>query len=589
MRVYFVKNINKETVHKSSSGGFFSVLANYVISNNGVVFGATFDENFNVVISHTENDFSAMLGSKYVKSSPKKSFEECKHFLNQGRLVLYTGTPCQIVGLKTYLKNEYDNLITMDLICHGSPVAEIWQNYLASFNKEIENIQFRDKRESWEQYHLTIKFKDGSEFSEIYHKNKYMKLFLENKILSEPCYTCQTCKHSHADFTVGDAWDAKFKNARLNDHQGVSCVITRSTKSDAIFEKVKSNIIYENIDESYLNSSYGYVHNYTKPMDADRIKQGLLEPKVAMVTIPGHNNVGNTLQAFALQTKIKEILPKSDPILINQKMTNTLTFFNKNVKSTKNGFSRDYSLLIVGSDQIWTDEDYVTQWGVPFEDKFLIRPCKKMVYAASFGKHNLKYTNEQLTKIRSSLKDVKYVSTREFGGIICCKHYFQYNNAIAVLDPTMLYDKEFYLNSIHEKEAQTKNGIFVYVLDKSAEWTNRIAEISSELNQPVLPYDGSVESFIKNLNQATCVLTDSYHGSVFSLIFNVPFITLKNAKRGNDRFIDLSLRFNIEDRFIDELSQINTDALSNPPNVIEDIHKYRLDSISFLTKGLKQF
>ena len=107
MIVYFSKNLNKETVKKSSSGGFFSLLANYVIEKKGVVFGATFDEDFNVVISHTENDFSDMLGSKYVKSSTKNSFVECKDFLENGRTVLYSSTPCQIVGLKAYLKKDY--------------------------------------------------------------------------------------------------------------------------------------------------------------------------------------------------------------------------------------------------------------------------------------------------------------------------------------------------------------------------------------------------------------------------------------------------------------------------------------------------
>lgn len=587
MKVYFCKNKNKQIVKKSSSGGFFSLLANYVIEKNGVVFGATFDKDFNVVISYTENDFSGMLGSKYVKSSIKNSFAECKDFLENDRTVLYSGTPCQIVGLKAYLKKDYDNLITMDVICHGSPIAEIWQHYLKSFNKEIESINFRDKRESWEQYHLTIKFKDGTEFTENHLKNEYMKLFLENKILTEPCYRCQNCKNSKADFTVGDAWAAPFKDTRFNDHQGTSCVISRTNKSDVIFNDLKTMMLYENTNEKYLDTSYGYVHNYSKPSDADKIKKGVLEPKIAMITIPGHNNVGNTLQAFALQTKIKEILPKANPIIINSKYTNYTTFYKNKVKFTTSGFDSSYNFIIVGSDQIWTDEKYINV--IPFEDRFLIRNCKKIVYAASFGKHQLNFSNDQLIKIQNSLKTVKYVSTREITGTLICKHYFKYNTAVSVLDPTMLYDKEFYLNSINEKPAENKLGIFVYVLDKNNEWNKQAKEISDKLRLPILKYDGTVESFIRNMNNASCVITDSYHGTVFSLIFNNPFITLKNEKRGNDRFEDLSLRFDFYNRFIDKLSKIDLELLTERPNVIDKIHSYRTESISFLSNGLKQF
>lgn len=587
MKVYFCKNKNKQIVKKSSSGGFFSLLANYVIEKNGVVFGATFDKDFNVVISYTENDFSGMLGSKYVKSSIKNSFAECKDFLENDRTVLYSGTPCQIVGLKAYLKKDYDNLITMDVICHGSPIAEIWQHYLKSFNKEIESINFRDKRESWEQYHLTIKFKDGTEFTENHLKNEYMKLFLENKILTEPCYRCQNCKNSKADFTVGDAWAAPFKDTRFNDHQGTSCVISRTNKSDVIFNDLKTMMLYENTNEKYLDTSYGYVHNYSKPSDADKIKKGVLEPKIAMITIPGHNNVGNTLQAFALQTKIKEILPKANPIIINSKYTNYTTFYKNKVKFTTSGFDSSYNFIIVGSDQIWTDEKYINV--IPFEDRFLIRNCKKIVYAASFGKHQLNFSNDQLIKIQNSLKTVKYVSTREITGTLICKHYFKYNTAVSVLDPTMLYDKEFYLNSINEKPAENKLGIFVYVLDKNNEWNKQVKEISDKLRLPILKYDGTVESFIRNMNNASCVITDSYHGTVFSLIFNNPFITLKNEKRGNDRFEDLSLRFDFYNRFIDKLSKIDLELLTERPNVIDKIHSYRAESISFLSNGLKQF
>ena len=585
MIVYFAKNLDEETVSRSSSGGFFSLLANYVINRGGVVFGATFNKEFNVEITYTENDFSGMLGSKYVKSSIGNSFAKCKEFLDTGRLVLYTGTPCQIVGLKAYLKEEYDNLITMDVICHGSPVAKIWQNYLKSFNKEIIGVNFRDKRESWEQYHLTIKFKDGTEFSENHHKNKYMKLFLENKILSEPCFKCKNCKNSVADFTVGDAWSAKFKNIKFNDHRGVSCIIVKTEKGNGIFDKLKPGMLYETVDESYLNRSVGYVHNYIKPADADRIKHGIIEPRIAIITIPGHENVGNTLQAFALQSKIKEILPGSSPIIIDQKYKNMNSFYKERVNYTDKGFNNFYDITVVGSDQIWTDAKYPAYFGVPFDDRFLVNnKSRKIVYAASFGKHKLNFTRGELFKISHSLKNLSFVSTRELSGTLICKHYFGYNKAIGVLDPTMLYDKEFYLSSIEEDPCSSKHGIFAYILDNNKIIEKYISFISKTLGEPILPYDGSVENFIKNMNNASCVITDSYHGTVFSLIFNNPFVTLRNEKRGNDRFDDLDIRFELSGRFVTGLASIETNLLKTLPN--PNFEKYRKISLDFLYRGL---
>jgi len=585
MKYYFAKSKESSIVSRSSSGGFFSVLASYVMKRNGVVFGAIFDKDFNVTISHTENDFSAMLGSKYVKSSTKNSFAECKDFLENGRTVLYTGTPCQILGLKAYLKKDYENLITMDVICHGSPVAEIWQHYLKSFNKEIESINFRDKRESWEQFHLTIKFKDGTEFSENHHRNKYMKLFLENKILTEPCYKCQNCKNSKADFTVGDAWCANYKDLRLNNHQGTSCIISRNEKSNSIFKSIESEIIYEEFDPSYLTASVGYIHDYIKPNDADRVKRSILSPKIAIVTIPGHENVGNTLQAFALQRKIKEISHSSDPIVINQKDTNhLLNFYKKNVNYSVYGFDNSYDCIIVGSDQIWIP--YV--WpGVPFEDQFLIRNTyKKIVYGASFGKSDLQFSNYQRVVIHNSLTAVKYIGVREIVGEILCKRFFGIDNAKAVLDPTMLYDSDFYLSSIGDSELEEKDGIFSYVLDKDEKWRNCLKTISDKLGTSVLDFDGSVESFIHNFNRCKYVVTDSYHGSVFSLIFNKPFITLRNKKRGNDRFDDLSIRFNLSERFIESLENIDYQLFDKSPDVLDIMHNYRKGSIEFLTEAL---
>lgn len=586
MKIYFARNKDNNVVKQSSSGGLFSLLAQYVIERCGVVFGAAFDENFNVEIAYTEHDFSKFLGSKYVQSDVKKTYSECKEFLEQGRLVLYTGTPCQIIGLKAFLKKDYDNLITTDIICHGSPIKEIWQHFLKSFNKEIDSVNFRDKTKSWSQYHLTIKFKDGTVFSENHNSNSYMKLFLENKILKESCYTCKCCKNSKADITLGDAWGIHSSIPEFRNDTGVSCVIVRTAKGNAIFDDLHNKLI-EQTDEVYLvKNSVGYVHDYNKPADAEQVKAGILSPKIAMVTIPGHNNVGNTLQAFALQQKAKELLPTADIEIINDfdLPKNKLEFYKTHVKSTSDLFNNTYDMLLVGSDQIW-GAAITKDWKISFEDRFGIRNTKRIFYAPSFGFIETQYTDVQKQKIATTLKHDKFISNREMFGAYMTKKMFNVD-CESVLDPAFLHDAQFYLNTIQETICDKCNGIFCYILDKSDKWTKCVEKVKAITNLNILPYDGSVEQFLHNMNTANIVLTDSYHGTVFSLIFNKSFICLRNKARGNLRFSDLSLRFNIDNRFVDDLSTMDKTVLMTKPNV--DIEQYKADSINFLNAGLHQ-
>ena len=567
---------------KCSSGGIFPEIANYVLSQNGIVFGAVFDKEWNVVITYTDNDITPMLGSKYVQSDVKNTYKECKDFLDQGRMVLYSGTPCQIYGLKGFLKKDYDNLITLDIFCHGVPSPKAWQNYIKSFNKEIESINFRDKRNSWSKYNLTIKFKDGTEFSEYHRDNKYMKLFLDDKILRKSCFSCQLRKSSKSDITIGDAWHIQSK---LKNDLGLSNIIIHTNKGYNLFNKL--NLVKEKIDYNKIYITSCLSKEWKIPEEREVIRKQLDNKKIAIITNQMNTNVGGILQAFALSEKVKE-LTDVKPVFIHQRK-NHLSFLDEHCNWTEEGFTDDYTTLIVGSDQIWNHRAPSTK-KIPFEDKYLIHDnnIQKIVYAASFSHHELLYNTEELNQIKESLKNVNFVSCREIRSIDLIKEWFD-KECVAVLDPTLLYEKEFYLDTIKESNSNENKGIFVYVLDKNNEWDKLINKISKELNEPILPFDGSVNSFIKNYNNSKFVLTDSYHGSVFSLIFNKPFITLRNTRRGNDRFDDLCLRFNIENRFIDNLNNIDLSLLTTNPECLEKIRDYRKYSLNYLYKALFSF
>lgn len=560
-----------------SSGGIFPALANYVLLQNGVVFGAVFDDEWNVIITHTETDITPMLGSKYVQADVMNTYKECKDFLDKGRIVLYSGTPCQIYALKGFLKKEYDNLITLDIFCHGVPSPKAWRHYLKSLNKEIESINFRDKRTSWEKYHLTIKFKDGTELSEYHRDNKYMQLFLDNKILRKSCFDCQLRCNSKADISIGDAWEMK---TVLNDHKGLSDIVIHSIKGKELVEKLKLKKELVNYNDILKTNCVDFKLNM--PAERQLYIKLLTNEKIAIITDQVRQNIGGILQAVALSDKVEE-LTGIKPRFINQKGNGYhQKFFDNNCLWTEKSIT-DETCMIVGSDQIWNRRFCE---GVPFNDKYLIHnDIKKIVYAASFGHHEMEYTNDELAQIRNSLKNVKYISTREISGTFITKDWF-FADAISVLDPTMLYDKEYYLKKICANENKECSGIFAYVLDNNEQWKQKLKELSETLNEPILPFNESCESFIQIFNNAKYIITDSYHGSVFSLIFNKPFICLRNEWRGNDRFDDLCLRFNINNRFIENLNKMDLSLLNKKPDCLEQIKKYRKDSLDFLIKAL---
>lgn len=293
-------------------------------------------------------------------------------------------------------------------------------------------------------------------------------------------------------------------------------------------------------------------------------------------------NVGNVLQAFALQSKIKELLPTCDCIITNQKTLKCSDYFKSHCNFTNKDIDTSYDMIVAGSDQIWYN-------GCDVNKYFLLKypnKIKKIFYAASFGNHNHKWELKQINEIHNSLKDNTFISCREFSGTFLTKKWFNLNS-IAVLDPTMLYDANFYLESINEKRIENEKGIFAYILDNTDKKDKFIKGLIEKTHEPVLHFDGTVENFIHNFNSAKYILTDSYHGSVFSLIFNKPFICIRNFKRGNDRFDDLCLRFtNLDNRFIKEDNKINLELLSQAPNVKNEIENYKILSLNFLKNSL---
>lgn len=252
---YAVINKDDAVREKSSSGGFFSLLAENIIDKGGVVFGAAFDTNFNVThrFIETKDDLPQLRGSKYVQSKIGNTFKEAKAFLDEGRWVLFTGTPCQIEGLLSFLKKDYEKLITQDIICHGVPSPKVWQEYLRLRERadglKPKSISFRDKSSGWKKFSMKFDYNDQKSYIKTLESDPMMRAFLTNSCLRYSCYDCSfKTKERPSDFTIADYWGISQIHSEFNDDKGVSLVLVNSQKGKGIFKETKHKLTFKLTD-----------------------------------------------------------------------------------------------------------------------------------------------------------------------------------------------------------------------------------------------------------------------------------------------------------------------------------------------------
>lgn len=250
--VYAAKHCDDNIRLVSSSGGVFTFIAEKVIDEGGVVFGARFNDQWKVIHDYVETKerLSCLRGSKYVQSRIGDTYKQALHFLQSGRKVLFTGTSCQIAGLKLFLRKEYDNLLTADVICHGVPSPKVWKKFLdeiTSTNRlQVTDISFRNKQKGWRNYFLSVK-SDEKELSDIpVYSGIYSHLFLADLMLRPSCYSCPAKSgESCSDITLGDFWGIENILPEFDDDKGCSVALLYNPKSKYFIEGMNiSDVVY---------------------------------------------------------------------------------------------------------------------------------------------------------------------------------------------------------------------------------------------------------------------------------------------------------------------------------------------------------
>lgn len=245
MQVISSYNTDLKLRAESSSGGVFSLLASHVISEGGTVYGAAFDKQWRVAHKRvtTPYELQILRGSKYVYSHIGDIHQQVMADLSDGRKVLFSGTPCQVAAMAKIAGN-HNNLLLVEVVCHGAPEPSYWDRYLTELlaqqgrsRTDIKSVNFRDKRNGWRKYNFTIRYNDGSEYTEFHGANLYLAGFLRNYTLRSACFKCpfKYPDGSKADITLGDFWGIEKLTEISNDEvaKGISLIICHSDKGRA--------------------------------------------------------------------------------------------------------------------------------------------------------------------------------------------------------------------------------------------------------------------------------------------------------------------------------------------------------------------
>ena len=580
----FAAQATEDECKKSSSGAVFPLLANYILEQGGYVCGAAFREDFKVVehiIIDKKSDLHKLRSSKYVQSFVGNILKEIKILLEKDKLVLFSGTPCQCAGLKTFLKKDYKNLYIIDLLCHGTPSPMVWEKYLTeiSSGEKVESVNFRDKNYGWYPT-LSIKCDNGTSFCGMNFENLYLSAFLQNLTLNEACYFCKYTDTARVgDITLGDFWGIEnFDKCIKNIKNGVSLVLVNNSKGQELFDKINLQMLKKrsiidakpgNIVLDYSSFKHSKRNIFFKNLSVKPILENLkesLEHKYDGIIANfwwTNNNYGAILSAYAIQQ-----------YLLSQGFDfNLLNLIPQNkISDSSKKFAQDYLKLthkifkieelselnnctnnfVVGTDQVFRYK-YIGKILFPLYTLAFTKYNKRRIaFSASFGKDKFDEANFfEKYVFKKCLQRFDAISVREKSGVKLCKKYFGIK-VEDILDPVLLLDKSFWHNLADSANVKTENKLVSYILDENDEIRKiyNFLEKKYKVKVEKLAYSEiSPEAFLSSIKNAKYFITDSFHGVCFALIFNKKVICLTNEKRGNSRFENLKLKFDISPLF----------------------------------------
>jgi len=592
----------------SSSGGMFSLMAEEIYRMGGAVCGAVYSDDYREVyhiISTSPEDLSRLRGSKYVQSAVGDVFSAVKNHLTVGYPVLFVGCPCQVSGLYAYLGEEYEQLYTADLVCHGANSVYAYQSYVEEIAKgrKVREVNFRDKSVFGWSTPVTIRFADGSAYNAAWDKNKWNEAFLGGIINRECCGSCHYARRERiGDITLGDFWQVHKWDGACNDGKGTSLVLVNSGQGRKLFEQIRDKC--KLCKETPLDFAVQYngqlAHpNKTAPgrrfffhhLAQDGYHKALWyghkwRYDVGLVGWWFSANYGSVLTYYALAKILEDMdmlavmvrIPKLDGRNWETETEQNIQFMKKYFPVTKprkfeeiHECNQFCDAFMLGSDQLWVPA-YNQLIGYSFFLDFADADKKKIAYATSLGYAEYTGNKEDREIVKLLLKRFDGISVREISGVEICRKEFGVE-AVRMLDPVFLCDRRHYdALADNAKNIRKEPYILCYILDPTEEKRQAIRMLEKKMGMESLVIldmksfrqcremwsgeniadDVGIEEFVAYVKHCTFLLTDSHHGVCFGMIYQKSFAAIANPRRGRTRFDSLFQVFKMTDLLLEE-------------------------------------
>lgn len=633
----------------SSSGGMFSLLAEHILEQNGVVYGVAFDKEWNVSHIRVDNleDLSKLRGSKYVQSNIGYIFRQVKQDMEENRKILFSGSPCQIAGLYNYIGMQNENLLTVDLLCHGVPSAKVFQKYLKdSFgDKQIIDIRFRDKKIYKWSSSMHIAFADGSQYDASCREDSFYKGFLPCLILRPSCEKCSWSSVGRiADISIGDFWGIHTYSQECDDGKGTSSVLINTELGKKYFLEVQIRMVLKKqmslkelipgnstlVRPFQAHTGRKHFFNDIDVLPMKKLVEHSLEHKydVGIVGLWYGLNYGSILTYYALYKVVNQLgydaifVTKPDSLWTEKyndpnSIASKFIYARCNVTNRKtsarewHNLNDNCDMFMVGSDVIWNYEICGKESGEFFFLDFVKDSKKKIAYASSFGSGYIAPDSVRL-KVGHYLKKFDAVSVRETEAQVLCKEKFGVK-ADKVLDAVFLCGRQMFIDLAEQSEVrETAPFISAYILGSNLMKRDVILKIADmlkvshkifvdpnewELGKRCLDLDTvertAVEDWLYYIKNCKFFVADSFHGLCFSIIFKVPFVCIIDREEPSKcRFLNLLELCGLSDRLIytDECVDDKIDSLLQPidyDKVYERLEPYITYSRGWLAVALK--
>ncbi|TCS76027.1 polysaccharide pyruvyl transferase family protein [Pectinatus cerevisiiphilus] len=632
---------------KSSSGGAFTLLAEKILDEHGVVFGAVWREDFSVHHIGINNikQLSLLHKSKYLQSDTEYTYQDVKKLLDNNIPVLYTGCPCQIAGLKSYLGKSNKLLLTVDMLCSHVPSPKIFRRYLDE-NYGLNNVKsftFRDKSNGWNPTLQKIELNDGRVIFKDWNEDYLQKGFHPCLFMNDTCNKCFWCTlPREGDITIGDFWGIDQYNNLLNDGRGTSAVLINTEKGQKFFEKIKKDLIKcvqtpINIyppgqlsggkckhpeQGRFLDLLEKYSFNKSVKYALERYYD------ICLVSLWSNKNYGAAITYFSLYKVLTElgyeVLLLERPYDALWKPSSNIGTFEKSpypsyavmaptlCKADMRGWAENCETVMIGSDQLFNSYLY-HQFGEIVTLDWVPSNKRKIAYAASWGSNKIYGSEKERIQMTHFMQKFDAFSVREKSAIDLVQK--EYNIKVDnVLDPVFLCDIK-YINGLANK-AENKIGhkkyLYAYILDPNDKKANFLHKCKGNFNTDiVVTSDGeyspekigslwnektevnvSEELWLAYIKNCKFVITDSFHGMCMAIIFKKNFIAICNNGRGAARFESILSILGLMDRLVYDLDNIDKKTMLYKPidysAVYEILNREKERSFIWLKNALKK-